>query len=68
LNPISVVIVSEPAHGTATVDASGEITYLNNGDTAITDTLSYTVADSEGLISNEATVSITVVNSASSCK
>ena len=63
LNPVSVVIVSEPIDGMATVDASGEITYQNYGDAVITDTLSYTVADSEGLISNVATVSIAITES-----
>ena len=60
LNPSSVVIVSEPNDGTALVDASGVITYMSTGTTATTDTLSYTVADTEGVISNIATVSITI--------
>ncbi len=60
LNPESVSIVSSANDGNATVNANGSITYVNTGTTAITDTLSYTVADSEGLVSNEATVSITV--------
>ena len=63
LNPASVVIVTTPIDGMATVNSSGVITYLNTGSTAITDTLTYTVADSEGLISNEATVSIDVTES-----
>ena len=61
LNLASVVIVSDPSDGTATVDASGTITYLNTGTAALTDTLSYTIADVEGLISNEATVTIEVI-------
>ena len=60
LNPASVVIVSEPTDGTATVGTSGTITYINTGTSAITDTLTYTVANTEGQISNEATVTITV--------
>ncbi len=60
LNPVSVVIVLSPANGTATVDTSGTITYTNTNTTATTDTLSYTVSDTEGVISNEATVSITI--------
>ena len=60
LNPTSVLIVSTPSDGNATVNDDGTITYVNTGATAIIDTLSYTVADLEGLISNEATVSITV--------
>ena len=66
LNPSSVVIVSDPAEGTATVDAFGAITYTNSGTTATTDTLSYTVADTEGAISNIATVEFTIVQSTDS--
>ncbi len=60
LDPTSVEIVSEPNDGIASVDASGKITYKNTGTTATTDTLSYTVSDTEGVISNIATVSITI--------
>ena len=61
LNPASVVIVTAPSEGTATVDAFGAITYINGGTTATIDTLSYTVADTDGVISNIATVFFTVV-------
>ncbi len=60
LNTTSVVIVSAPKEGTATVDASGTISYLNTGTAATTDTLTYTVANAAGQISNEATVTIMV--------
>ena len=60
LNTSSVLIVASPTNGVVTVNAAGTITYLNTGNTATTDTLRYTVADTEGAISNEATVSITV--------
>ena len=61
LNLASVVIVSDPSHGTATVNASGTITYLHTGNTTTTDTLSYTVSDTDGAISNVATVTIFVM-------
>ncbi len=63
LDPTSVTIVSEPSNGTATIDASGTISYTNIGTTAITDTLTYKVADTDGVFSNEATVSITITES-----
>ena len=62
LNLTSVVIVSDPSDGTASVDASGAITYLHTGNIETTDMLSYTVADTEGAISNIATVTITVID------
>ena len=61
LNPTGVVIVSAPNEGIATVNPSGTITYISTDSAAVTDTLRYTVTDSEGLFSNEATVTITLV-------
>ena len=60
LNPTNVVIVTDPSAGMATVNADGTITYISTGTTATTDRLKYTVADSKGEISNEATVTIEV--------
>ena len=56
----SVEIVSIPTTGEATVNTDGTITYQHTGSIAITDTLTYTVKNTEGLISNEAFVTITV--------
>ena len=63
MNPASVSILSSPSEGTTTVDAMGKITYTSTGTVAITDAFSYTVADTQGAISNEATVTITVTGS-----
>ena len=62
LDASSVEIISEPGDGTATVNSSGTISYTNTGTTATIDILSYKVADTEGVFSNEATVSITVTD------
>ncbi len=61
ISPVSIVIVTAPIDGVATVNPSGTITYSSNtGTTGTKDTLTYTVADTEGLVSNEATVTITI--------
>ncbi|NLY02168.1 MAG: cadherin-like domain-containing protein, partial [Rhodopirellula sp.] len=61
LNAASVLVVAQPAHGTATVSAAtGEITYTPATDFVGDDRFSYTVADDKGAVSNEATVSVTV--------
>jgi hypothetical protein len=60
LNPASVLIESMPSSGTASVDSTGKINYISTGSSALTDTLAYSVKDTEGATSNIATVSITV--------
>ncbi len=60
LNTSSVEIVTMPNAGIATVNISGVITYISTGTSATTDTLSYKVADTEGVYSNVATVFINV--------
>ena len=61
----SVEIVSIPTTGEATVNTDGTITYQHTGSIAITDTLTYTVKNTEGLISNEATATITITQTES---
>lgn len=56
----SVAIVSGPAHGSASVNSSGAITYTPAEGFSGADTLTYTVEDNEGARSNTATVSIAV--------
>ena len=57
----TVAIVAGPGDGTATVDTTtGVVTYAPNADFSGTDSFTYTVADNEGAVSNEATVFITV--------
>jgi uncharacterized protein (DUF1800 family) len=59
----SVAIVSAPQSGAATVEQDGQITYKHDGsaDTE-SDTLTYTVQDDDGAISNTATVTISPIN------
>jgi hypothetical protein len=61
LDPTSVSIVDQPANGTVSVDpVSGEVTYTPNSTFGGSDDFTYTVADTTGLISNIATVFISV--------
>jgi hypothetical protein len=62
LNIMSLAIVGAPSSGTAAIGSGGTITYTP--DTAFdgTDTFTYTVDDNKGLVSNVATVTVTVVN------
>jgi hypothetical protein len=63
LNPATVTITQNPTNGTATVNASGTITYVHNGTSTTNDTIQYTVRDNRGKVSNVATVSITITSS-----
>ena len=58
IDPTTVTIVSAPTGGTATPNANGTVTYANTNPSATTDTFTYTVADTGGLVSNVATVSV----------
>ncbi|MGE3989836.1 Ig-like domain-containing protein [Pseudorhodoplanes sp.] len=61
LDPTTVAVVDGPDHGTVTVDVvTGEITYKPTGNFVGTDSFTYTVKDDDGVISNEATVSLDV--------
>ena len=65
INPTSVVIVIQPQHGTLDLDpTTGIATYAPeadyNNDAATPDQFTYTVEDNKGIVSNQATVSITV--------
>ena len=62
LNLGSVAIVTAPTKGTLSLIAGGFITYTA-GPTAIgTDTFTYTILDSVGVVSNVATVTVTISN------
>ena len=53
----SVEIVSPPIRGIATVDTiTGKIHYVNTDSTEMVDSLTYTVRDNDGALSNEATL------------
>jgi len=57
----SVSIVTPPTHGSASVDAvTGVIEYTHDGTATAADSLTYTVQDDSGAVSNVATVRITV--------
>lgn len=60
IDPASVVITGGPANGTATNHFDGRITYEPGTDFVGSDSLTYTVQDNAGNLSNEATVNITV--------
>ena len=61
INPTSVTVVSNPAHGSTTIDpTTGQITYTAAGSFQGTDTLQYTVSDFSGDVSSPSTVSVIV--------
>jgi large repetitive protein len=61
LDPTSVVVTSSPSHGTVSVSpATGVVIYTPAANYFGSDSFAYTMKDSGGLISNAATVSITV--------
>ncbi len=64
VDPASVAIVGDPAHGTAASNGSGAVTYTPATDFSGPDSFSYTVKDNQGAISNVATVTVTVINEA----
>jgi large repetitive protein len=60
LNLGSLAITQAPAHGTATKNSDGTVTYVHGGSAGTTDSFRYTIADNTGAVSNTATVSITI--------
>ncbi|HBO13095.1 MAG TPA: hypothetical protein DD491_09955, partial [Halieaceae bacterium] len=60
IDPATIVITSGPSNGSLMVNADGTVTYTPNGDYSGPDSFTYTVQDNDGLVSNEATVSLTV--------
>ena len=62
IDPATVNVGAQPNQGTTMVDlVTGAITYSPAGGFTGTDNFTYTVVDTGGLVSNEATVSITVL-------
>ncbi len=57
----SVELVSNPANGTATIDANGNISYISNAAFTGTDNFQYRVQNTNNQFSNNATVTITVM-------
>jgi len=58
LNPATVAVVTQPAHGTAVALPSGNIRYTVTPGYSGADSFSYTVRDNSGAVSNAALVSI----------
>ena len=52
--------LSEPAHGTLTLENDGSFTYMPEADYYGTDSFSYRLVDEQGRVSNTATVTLTV--------
>ncbi len=62
LDPATLTVVTQPAHGTATVDgATGNIVYTATAGFTGTDTLTYAVSDADGYASAATTVTLDVV-------
>ncbi|WP_462173742.1 tandem-95 repeat protein [Pseudoalteromonas xiamenensis] len=59
-NLSSLTVVKAPSQGSTQVTQTGAIVYTPNKDSNGTDTFTYTVEDSHGAVSNEATVTMTV--------
>jgi large repetitive protein len=60
INAASVVIVTPPLNGTAAANLNGTVTYTPAAGFVGTNSFTYTVSDSNGLVSNIATVTVTV--------
>jgi gliding motility-associated-like protein/uncharacterized repeat protein (TIGR01451 family) len=56
----SIIITVQPVNGTSTLGPGGKIIYRPNGGYIGTDSFKYQIKDTEGLLSNEATVQITI--------
>lgn len=66
IDAATLVVAGAPAHGTATVNPGGTITYTPAAGFLGRDTFTYTVMDVDGNVSNAATVSLNVGVSLSS--
>ena len=64
-DPLTAIKVTDPSHGTLTLNSNGSFSYVNDGSASITDAFTYKVSDGT-TESNVATVTIniTLVNSA----
>ena len=64
IDTATVVIASNPANGAAESNSDGTVTYTPDAGFAGTDSFTYTVLDNEEAISNEAIVTVAVVEGA----
>jgi len=60
LDLTSVVVVSQPANGALVNNADGTLSYTHDGGPSVVDSFTYTIADMAGVVSNVATVSLTI--------
>jgi uncharacterized lipoprotein YddW (UPF0748 family) len=65
INPASLSIVSGPSNGSVSKDTLGNVTYISNAGFIGNDLFKYQVENTNGQLSNAATVTITVVTAAS---
>jgi hypothetical protein len=61
LDPSTVTIVTPPTAGTASPNPDGTVTYTNTNNLATSDSFTYTVADTTNLVSNAATVTVSIL-------
>jgi len=61
INPATLAIVTNPPNGSVSTDTNGNVTYTSNGGFTGNDTYQYNVRNTNGQLSNNATVSITVI-------
>ena len=59
-SPGAIAFITQPASGTLTLDASGNVVYTNNGAAAATDSATYIIADSAGNTSLPATINFNI--------
>ena len=64
IDPTSVQIASQPAHGSVSVTQSGSVIYTPGAGYSGSDSFTYTMKDNDGATSNAATVTVTVTASA----
>ncbi len=68
LVPGSVLEVTPPSHGSTSVDlVTGQITYTDDGTSTADDSFTYTVEDDQGVLSNAATVTVSITQANGSC-
>ena len=56
----TVSLVTEPANGSVTLNTDGSANYQHDGSSTTTDSFSYRITDSSGLVSNVASVAISI--------
>lgn len=61
----SIIIITEPAHGSITNNGDGTITYTHDGSSNLDDQFEYSIEDNDGATSNVAEVSLSSVLSTS---